>query len=52
VPVEIELGVLALMLGVEMRWLVLAIEHPNDDPKKTAMTGMPPSIPSSLCSAA
>ncbi len=30
-PIEAALGLLALMLRVEMRRLVLPIEHPNDD---------------------
>ncbi len=30
-PVEVALGLLALILCVEMRRLMLLIEHPNDD---------------------
>jgi hypothetical protein len=32
--IEVELGLLALMVRVEMRWLMLPVEHPDGDPEK------------------
>jgi hypothetical protein len=38
--VEVALGLLALMLGVEMRWLMLFIKHPNDNSEDVEMIVM------------
>ena len=32
--VQVELPLLALMLGMEVRWLMLPVEHPNDNPEE------------------
>jgi hypothetical protein len=45
---KIERGLLAVMLGVEVRGLMFLIEHANDNPEENRYDRHPPSIASSL----